>query len=133
MGKPKDDWWPSARSAIRAYPRRKQRLNELRRTGTTPQYGPSGGRGGPSDPVHAAATRELPPRQQVELEAVEWAIEQTRALPDGERRLKMIDLYYFRQTHKLFGAGMEAGYSEPTAKRINGAFVHLVGKKLGYC
>lgn len=132
MSKPREDWWPQVRGAIRAYPARKQRLRELRRTPVTPQRGCGGASGGVSDPVGAAVSRTLPERQQAELEAVEWALEITARLPDGAQRLKVLTLYHFRRTHSLYGAAMEAGYSEPTAKRINGDFIYLVGGKLGY-
>lgn len=132
MSKPREDWWVSAKNAIRAYPMRRRRLDELRRTATTPRYGLSGGSSGPGDPVHSAVARTLPPKQQEELEAVEAALEQTGRLPNGTQRLKLIKLYYFRQTHKLIGAGEAVGYEEAQAKRINGDFVRLVGQNLGY-
>ena len=132
MSNPREDWWVSAKNAIRAYPGRRRKLEELRRTALTPHYGPAGSSGGIRDPVQNAAARTLPPQQQRELEAVEAALEQTERLPNGAQRLRLIDLYYFRQTHKLIGAGEAAGYREAQAKRINGEFVRLVGRNLGY-
>lgn len=132
MSNPREDWWVSAKNAIRAYPGRRRRLDELRRTAMTPRYGPSGGTGGINDPTGAAVSRTLPPQQQRELEAVEAALAQTGRLPNGAQRLKLIELYYFRQSHRLIGAGEAVGYREAQAKRINGDFVRLVGRNLGY-
>lgn len=132
MSKPREDWWCNARGAIFAYPGRRRKLDELRRTGTTPQYGPVSGHGGPSDPVHMAVSRQLPPQQQKELEAVEAALEETAKQENGANRLKIIELYYFRRTHLLVGAGETVGYEVAQTKRINGEFVRLVAKKIGY-
>lgn len=132
MSKPRHDWWPQVKAAIRAYPRRKRKLEELRRQTITPAYGGTGGSGGPGNPVERAAIRTLPDQQQRELEAVEAAIQQTGVGERGQQKLKLIELYHFKRTHSLIGAGLAVGYEEAQAKRVNGDFIRLVAKNLGY-
>lgn len=132
MSKPRDDWWVSVKTAVRAYPGRKKRLEELRRTAVTPGYGSTGGMGGVSSPTEKAVLRALPEQQQRELEAVEAAIRQTGASKKGQQKLRLIELYHFKRTHSLIGAGIAVGYGEAQAKRVNGEFIRLVAYNLGY-
>ena len=66
-----------------------------------------------------------------ERKAVEAAIQETRLLPDGAERLKVVDLVLWRRTHLVAGAAMMVPCSERTAVRWHGDFIRLVGKKFG--
>lgn len=80
-------WEGYIKRILYSYPSLKKAQEELRETITTAAYGVFGGRSpDPSDPVAAAALRELPPSDRRELEAVEKAICATRALGNGEQR-----------------------------------------------
>lgn len=63
-----------------------------------------------------------------ERRAVERAIEQTRRMAHGEERLKVIDLLYWRKTHKIPGAALQVHYSERTVLQWNGEFIKLVAE-----
>ena len=68
---------------------------------------------------------------QREYDAVLMAIQQTRALPNGELRLKIIKLVYWDRSHNVDDAGLAVGYETAQARRINGQFIRLVAKNLG--
>ena len=131
MSKPRERWWGYVRACIRAYPDLKSRAMDLHQTPTTPRYGGSGGSGGPSDPVATAALRQLPRQEQRELEAVEAAIQETAMLPDGEIRLSIVELVFWRQSHTLQGAANQVHLSYRSAQRRQNAFIWVVAEKLG--
>lgn len=72
----------------------------------------------------ALATKE-------EREAVEAAISETRKLPDGAERLRLVDLIFWRKTHVISGAALELHISERTAREWHRQFIRLVAKKRG--
>ena len=100
MSSPRYDWWSYVKGMIRRYPELCARQKELRRTKMSPNLtGMPGAHGQTSDPVADAALRELPEINRRELEAVRQAIEETRALPNGEERLEMVKLVFWKKTH----------------------------------
>lgn len=66
-----------------------------------------------------------------EREAIEAAIEETKSLVDGADRLKVIDLVFFKGTHKLAGAAMQVPCSIDTAQKYHADFIRTVGEKRG--
>lgn len=62
-----------------------------------------------------------------EKRAVEAALRATRELPNGETRVKIIELMYFKRTHQLAGAALQVHYSYDRAKQWHTDFIHLVG------
>lgn len=133
VSKPRKRWWGYVRRVIRDYPILRVKLDDLKRdaTSVTPAYGPVSGHSAPSRPVEAVAMITLPGSEQRELEAVEAAIRETKQLPDGELRLRIIDKVFFRHSHTLAGAAMAEHMSYPTAKRKQNQFIRLVGEKMG--
>ena len=130
MSKPRERWWGYVRACIRAYPDLRARAMELHQTPTTPHYGGSGGSGGPSDPVATAALRQLPRQEQRELDAVEAAIQETAMLPDGETRLAIVNLVFWRQSHTLQGAAQKTHMSYMSARRRQEHFIRLVARNM---
>ena len=127
MSSPRYDWWPYVKGMIRRYPELCARQEELRRTKMSPNLtGMPGAHGQTSDPVADAALRELP-----ELEAVRQAIEETRTLPNGEERLEMVRLVFWKKTHTLEGAAMKCHVSYVTARRWHGEFIKDVARAFG--
>lgn len=125
------DWWRYAKSMIRRYPQHCADLAELRRTSVTANYsGMPHGRGR-SNPTENAVTRELPRSKQREYKAVHSAVEQTKALPDGMERLKLIDAIYWRKTHTLSGAALDCYVSLRTAQEWHRQFIHAVARAYG--
>lgn len=132
MSSPRYDWWPYVKAVIRKYPRLQADLAELQTTSVVAGYSGMPRGGGVSDPVASAAMRMLPMDEQREYEAVTKAIERTRMKPNGAIILRMLQLYYWDQTHTLDGAGLASGYQTSQAKAIHGEFVRLVAKNLGF-
>ena len=56
---------------------------------------------------------------QAVIVAVEAAMQMQSAYYNGQERMKMIRLVYFKQTHTLAGAAVECGYSIETVKKWN--------------
>lgn len=132
MSKPRYDWWPYVKGMIRRYPELCARQEELRRTKMSPNLtGMPGAYGQTSDPVVDAALRELPEINRRELEAVRQAIEGTRTLPNGEERLEMVRLVFWKRTHTLEGAAMTCHVSYITARRWHGEFIKDVARAFG--
>ena len=132
MSKPRYDWWPYVKGMIRRYPELCARQEELRRTKMSPNLtGMPGAHGQTSDPVADAALRELPEINRRELEAVRQAIEETRTLPNGEERLEMVRLVFWKKTHTLDWAAMKCHVSYATARRWHGEFIKNVARGFG--
>lgn len=103
MSKPRYKWWGYVRAMIRDYP-------------------------------NAAANRGKMRKGSVafkELQAVEQAVRETQALPDGQLHLKLIGLVFWRDTHTLQGAARVCGASYSTAKRWVAAFILAVARAYG--
>ena len=66
-----------------------------------------------------------------EREAVEAALEETGKLLDGEERLKVVDLVFFRKTNTLEGAALAVPCSDRTARRWHADFIRCVARKYG--
>ena len=132
MSTPRYDWWPYVKGMIRRYPELCRREADLHTTAVTPNYGGApGGHGGRSDPVANAALRSLPEVNRREMDAVQAAIRYIQDAPDGEKRLEVIRLYYWKRSHTLYGAAIKVGVSERTAQKWNGDFIRLVAKNFG--
>lgn len=66
-----------------------------------------------------------------ERNAIESAISETMELTDGKDRIKVIDLVFFKGTHKLAGAAMQVPCSIDTAQKYHADFIRLLGEKRG--
>jgi len=64
------------------------------------------------------------------VDAVESVMEAQAAYHNGNDRLRMIQLKYFRQTHTLQGVAMQTNYSLQTVKRWNGEILSGVSSAL---
>jgi hypothetical protein len=74
--------------------------------------------------------KQLTNAQKMKMEAVDRAIEQTLKLPDGELRMKIVEMVLIDNTHTLNGAAQACYVSYHTAQRKLVAFVKLVDKFL---
>ena len=78
------------------------------------------------------ALRRYPDRvTQGEKEAIDHALSATRNLADGENRVAVIEMVFFKQTHTLRGAAMRIPCDYETAKRWQQQFIRQVGEKRG--
>ena len=80
---------------------------------------------------YAKAMLRAYPRDVTEKErdAIESAINETLGLSDGRDRIKVIELVFFKGTHKLAGAAMQVPCSIDTAQKYHADFIRLVGEK----
>lgn len=63
--------------------------------------------------------------------AVRKAVNETRAMQDGEERLKLIRLVFWDKTHTLDGAAMAVNCSDRTARRWHTDFIKCVARNYG--
>ncbi len=134
MSKPRYDWWPYVKGMIRRYPELCARQKELHRTRMSQNLtGVPNAHGQTGDPVADAALRELPEINRRELEAVQKAVEETRALPNGKERLEMVRLVFWDKTkaYTLAGASLKMHWSERKIAEWHGAFIRCVARKFG--
>lgn len=119
------------KNVIRAYPELERRAAEPPSASLTAKYGPVVPSGGAGRPVESAAVKRLSNRDTAEYEAVRDAVRDTAALPNGEIRLKIIELVYWKRSHTLGGAGYAVGYSYRQARRMQEQFIYAVAENLG--
>lgn len=131
MSKPRYRWWSYVKAVIRYYPKHRRDLEDAQSTSVVADYSGTPHTGGASNPTAQAATRHLSRDAQREYDAVLRAVQQTRMLPNGDLRLKIVKLVYWDRSHTVDGAGLTVGYKSAQARRINGQFIFLVAKNLG--
>lgn len=133
MSKPRDDWWPNAVRMVTNYPNRKREYEELHSQSLVAEMSgmPSGN--SVSRSTENVALREMPPMKQQEYDAVTRAIEITKLLPDGEKRMELISRMYW-QGGKLGinDVVYKIGIGEATGKRWHARFIRIVGECVGY-
>ena len=127
MSKPRYRWWGYVKNVIRSYPELKERLLETPETAVTARYSHQTRQSGTGRPVECSVVQRLSSRDAEEYEAVNAAIRETARMSNGEARLAIIDLVYWKRSHTLAGAGMQVGYSPDRSKEVHGEFVRLVG------
>lgn len=127
MSEPRYPWWGYAKSMVRNYPGLRKEYNELIAQSVVPGYSAAPGGGGDPRKVESAALRVLPSPYQKEMESVESAIRHTKVFKDGEERIKLIDLIYWRRTHTLSGAALKCNVDYSTGKRWHRDFIRCVG------
>jgi hypothetical protein len=106
-------------------------LAALRQQTTTASYTLVSNHSGTGRPAEQAAMKLLPPQNQRELEAVKASVQETSRLPDGEERVRLIAMVFWRQSHTLAGAALELHMSYRSAQRRHNDFILLVGANLG--
>jgi len=82
-------------------------------------------------PFENVVVNKLSGKDTEEYEAVEEAIRETTEMENGDVRMSIINLVYWKQSHTLAGAGMQAGYSYRHTQRVNEQFAYLVAENLG--
>ena len=133
MSKPRYDWWPSAIRAVINYPRRKMEYEELHSQSLVAEMSgmPSGT--SVSRSTENIALREMAPMKQKEYDAVTRAIEITRLLPDGEKRMALITQMYWKgKKLRIADVVYSVGIGEATGRRWHARFILTVGECLEY-
>lgn len=121
-------WWGFVKSMIRLYPERCAYLRQLQSARITPNYAPSARGSEISRTTETLATASLGAPVDKEIEAVRLAIEHTQTLKDADKRLKIIDLVYWKRSHTLTGACMEVGVGERTGQQMHADFIYDVSR-----
>ncbi len=132
MSKPRYKWWSYIKAVIREYPGLKKEYDALHEQTVTASMSGMPGSGNASRSTEMIAVRELPFVKQREYEAVRRAIECTKAMKNGELRIRIVDMVYWKKSHTVEGAAMRVGYSVDRGKQIHGDFVRLVAKFYGF-
>ena len=132
MSKPRYKWWGYIRNVIRSYPELKREYESLHQQSVTASLSGMPGSGQVSRGTEDVAIRELPRTKQREYDAVRQAIELTRRMPNGELRLRIIDLVFWKGSKGLQDAGESVGYTYKTARTIQGTFIKLTAAAYGY-
>jgi len=131
MRRSRSKWWAGVRAVVREYPELRAELDTLHSPVMIARYGKSvGGSNGTSRVTECVALREMPAGKQRELDAVERAIEEARRESNGEQRVRIIELVYWKQTHTLIGAAKAVGYSYDQAQQFHADFLHCVERNL---
>ena len=129
----KEAWWQYVKNILRQYPDLKKELEELRVSKVTVSYGGVGGRSGKiSKPTETTALRELGPKEQKKLDAIEKAIKITKEKHpnDYQLRLMIIDLVYWKKTHTIQGSSMRVPCHPNTAAMWQAEFIRIVANEL---
>ena len=131
MSKTRYKWWGYIKAVIRAYPSLKKEYEELHEQSITAKMSSIPGGGEVSRGTEDIDIRELPHTKQREYEAVRRAIDATKRIEGGDKRVTIIDLVYWKNSHTLAGAAMKAGYSYDRAKQMHREFIVTVAKYYG--
>lgn len=111
------EWRREAKRALYDYPRirRKQGAQMI-----TPNYAGVAVQHAPTRTTETAAlSAAMSDREERVVRAVELALEMQRHYHNADARLLMVQLVYWRRTHTLEGAALEAHYSVEAVKRWN--------------
>lgn len=108
MSRPRYRWWGYAKNCIRDYPALCAAAEERGKAG------------------RKRARRE----DERDRLAVKLAEEETLEKTDGEMRMEIIRMIYWRKSHNMQGAALRCHVSYSTARRWHGQFVRAVGRHL---
>lgn len=64
--------------------------------------------------------------------AIEKTIEETAKLPNGNDRLKVVDVVLFTKTKTVEGVAIDVNYSERTVQSWINSFINAVGRNAGF-
>ena len=131
MSTPRYDWWGYVKGMIFRYPSLKQEYTAMHQQSITANLTGMPRSGVPQRAAEQAATRELPPVKQREMDAVERAVDATRRKANGREVLFLIDLVFWQRRFNLTDAAWKIGLSYRTAARYHREFIRLVAKYYG--
>lgn len=133
MSTPRHNWWSFAINMATDYPARKREYDSLHRqsTAATVCAVPGGGSGYVARITEHVAARQLPQQEQRELDAVQRAIDRTKALKDGDMRMKVVSMTLFSRSRTVSGAAMQLYISESMAQMYRWQFLMTVGFMYG--
>lgn len=126
MSRPKYWWYGNVVRTIRNYPALRQAKDALQTVSATANYsGMPGGSGGRT--TEESALRQLSPREESDLDAVERALERV-----SDEVRAVVRLYHWKGVRNFETVGDLLHMSRNTAKRRNSRFVFEVARNMGY-
>ncbi len=126
MSRPKYWWYGNVVRTIRNYPALRQAKDALQAVSATANYsGMPGGSGGRK--TEDSALRQLSPREESDLDAVEQALERV-----SDEVRDVVRLYHWKGVRNFETVGDLLHMSRNTAKRRNSRFVFEVARNMGY-
>lgn len=126
MSRPKYWWYGNVVRTIRNYPALRQAKDALQAVSATANYsGMPGGSGGRT--TEESALRQLSPREESDLDAVEQALERV-----SDEVRDVVRLYHWKGVRNFETVGDLLHMSRNTAKRRNSRFVFEVARNMGY-
>ena len=133
MSKPKDDWFKNAVWTVRNYPARREEYQQMHAQSVCADISGLPRGNNVSRNTENIALQEMAPMKQLEYDSVTRAIAVTKLMPDGEKRVEMIDRMYWQgRKLNIDDVICSVGVAEATGKRWHGAFIRLVGEFMGY-
>ncbi len=132
MSKYRHWWYRVVVNAIRQYPELKQKKNDLQKINVTPAYAPTIRGSETGRTTETAALKQLPPAEEMWVDAVELAMEEVLRHRDGKEVMAVVELVDFKRTHSVEGAALALNMGYATAWRRRSRFVYIVAKKAGY-
>lgn len=132
MSKPRYPWWGYIKAVIRNYPGHHENLYDTKMQSVTASYSGMPRGGGEGRAIEQLALRTLCMDEQKEYDAVFGAARDTmREFWNGEQRLELINMVFWKRTHTLHGAAMALFIDYETAKRWQQNFIQKVARRMG--
>ena len=133
-----EKWKCHVKEIVSEYPRYKKEIKEIEQSAIYKSSSPDGQpRGSGTSDKTAMCALQLAGDERLQhlrraVEAVECAIYITERENKGKDKMSVIKMVYWDKSHLLYGAALEVLISEAQAKRWNGDFIKIIGKKLGF-
>lgn len=132
MSNPKYWWYYGVVRVIRSYPVLRELKDARQAQSVTATWtGMPGAHMDANRKTESVALRQLSPREEDDIRAVELAIETISQAVDGGEVMAVVRLYHWRR-YDFATIAYKQHISERTARRMNGRFVHEVAKNMGY-
>ena len=132
MSRTRHWWYFSVVTAIRQYPALAEKKRELQKTSVTPAYEATIRGSEPGRTTETAALRQLPPAEEVWVDAVEQATEEILRHRDGREVMAIVRMVDYQRTHSVEGAAQVLHMGSETARRRRARFIYCVAKHAQY-
>lgn len=127
------NWWrPAVVCAIRQYPELKNRKMDKQQANMVANYSAMPRSGAPARTTENLAVRQLAPREEEILHAVEKAMQDFSRQRDGKEVLQIVRWVDFEARYTVSGAAMALYMHRKTAERKRSRFIDAVAKNLQF-
>lgn len=133
MSRPKFWWYRNVEQVVKNYPMLRQRKKEKQAQSVVADYSGMPRAGGANRKTESVALRQLSPREESDLAAVEDAIELLGRDELGREILLVVEYYHWRGIRNFDEVAYLLHMSRRTCERRNSRFIYEVARNLGYC